>query len=152
MMKYIPFAALGCALALTGCTTATVKTPEWEATVRSHWLQREVDTFTVSRQADGSYSLSLNGYKTDTSEQLPAFTREMWAGLGILGRLATATINPATASVPLSSEAASADDVAKLVQANASLKLELARLKAAQDAASCTDCATGSCSDGSCTD
>ena len=74
MKKLVIAAALAIA---AGCTTAHIKTPEWEATINSHWLKRDVDKLAISRQADGSYSVDLNGYKTDTSEQLPAFTREM---------------------------------------------------------------------------
>ena len=141
---------------LTGCTTAHIKTGEWEATIKSHWLKRDVDKLAISRQADGSYSLDLNGYKSDTSEQLPAFTREFWAGVAILGRLAGSAVNPAVAAVPLTQEAASAADVEKLVKANAELKaksleleatkLELEKLKAesskleAKESTNCTDC------------
>ena len=61
----------------------------------------------------------LNGYKEDVSEKFPAFTREMWAGLGVIGRLAAATVNPTAASVPLTADAADGESVAKLVKAKA---------------------------------
>lgn len=146
--------AVSAAAILAGCTTASVETPEWRATIRSHWLKRDVDKLDVVRNADGSYSLSLNGYKTDASEQLPAWTREMWNGLGIIGRLATATVNPATASVPLTADAASADEIAKIVQANAAYKREIAEAKTALAAATSAPVqdAAASCSDGSCND
>lgn len=145
------------AVALAGCTTAHIKTPEWEATVKSHWLKRDVDKFRVQRLADGSYSVDLNGYKTDASEQFPAWTREMWSGLGILGRLAAATINPAAASVPLTAEAADADKVSALVKAGgeakaalASAKAELEKAKAELAAAQAAQTTEEDCADGSC--
>lgn len=128
MKKLMMIAVLAAA---AGCSTTYVKTPEWEAKINSHWLKRDLDKLTVNRLADGSYSIDLNGYKSDASEQLPAFTKEMWAGIGILGRLAGATFNPAVASVPLTSDAANADDVAQLVKANAALKAQVAEAKAA---------------------
>jgi len=150
------FCTIG-AILLQGCSTTYVKTPEWEAKVTSHWLKRDVDKLAVNRLADGSYSVDLNGYKSDASEQLPAFTKEMWAGIGILGRLAGAAINPAVASVPLTADAANADDVAQLVKANAALKAqvaaakaELAKVKAAGNAASTTGGTTTDCADGNC--
>lgn len=118
------------AATLTGCQLTHVKTPEWEVSLRSHWFKRDVDKFDVQRNADGSYSVSLNGYKSDTSEQLPAFTREVWAGLGVLGRIAGAAVNPAVASVPLTAEPADPAAVAKIQREVAAQKAELARIKA----------------------
>jgi len=139
MKKLLILAALA---ATAGCTTAYIETPEWKAKINSHWLKRDVDKLAVQRLADGSYSVDLNGYKSDASEQLPAFTREMWAGLGILGRIAATTINPAASAVPLTSEPANAADVAALVKVTneaktqlANAKAELAKVKADLDAA-----------------
>ena len=140
MKKTIIIAALA---AFAGCSLTSVKTPEWEAHVRSHWLKRDVDKLEVQRNADGSYSVFLNGYKSDASEQLPAFTRDMWLGLGMLGRIAASTFNPAVASVPLTTEAANADDVAKITKELATAKAELAKIKAEAKAAKsgeCEDC------------
>lgn len=146
------------ATALAGCQSVAIKTPEWEATIKSHWFRRDVDKLAVQRLADGSYSVDLNGYKGDASEQLPAFTKEMWAGLGILGRLAASTINPAVASIPLTAEAADADKVSALVKANgeakaalASAKAELAKAKADLAAAQAAQTTEEDCADGSCT-
>ena len=139
---------------ITGCQTAHVKTPEWEASINSHWFKRDVDKLSVQRLADGSYAIDLNGYKGDTSEQLPAFTREMWSGLAILGRLAGSAVNPAVAAVPLTQEAASAADVEKLVKANAELKAQVAAAEAlaakASSASSATSGSSSDCTDGSC--
>ena len=123
-------AAVSLVVAFTGCQMTHVKTPEWEATINSHWLKRDVDKLYVQRMADGSYSVELNGYKGDASEQFPAWTREMWGGLAVIGRLAGATFNPAVASIPLTSEAANGEDVEKLVKANAEYKVQLAQVKA----------------------
>ncbi len=151
MKKLAMLAALAAIFAgITGCQTAHVKTPEWEASINSHWFKRDVDKLSVQRQADGSYTLDLNGYKGDASEQLPAFTREMWSGLAILGRLAGSAVNPAVSAVPLTQEAASAADVEKLVKANAELKAQVAAAKAAAKASSATSVSSSDCADGSC--
>ena len=133
-----------------GCQLTHVKTDEWEVSMRSHWFKRDVDKFEVTRSADGSYSVSLNGYKSDASEQFPAFTREMWGGLAILWRIAAATVNPTAAAVPLTTEAADAEAIAKLQRELAAAKAELVRAKAAAtaipelatNATACADCET----------
>lgn len=133
------------ALLFDGCQTAYIKTPEWEAKISSHMFKRDVDKLAVQRQLDGSYSIDLNGYKGDVSEQFPIWTREMWQGLGIIGRIAATAVNPAAAGVPLTSEAANAADVASLVKANADLKAQLAQAKAAAKAGAKADCPDGKC-------
>jgi hypothetical protein len=149
-MKRIMFAALA-TLAFGGCSLTSVKTPEWEAHVRSHWFKRDVDKLDIQRSADGSYSVSLNGYKSDASEQFPAFTREMWGGLAILGRIAAATVNPTAAAIPLTTEPADAEAVAKLQRELATAKAEVLRAKAAvaaiapipaTNATTCAECET----------
>ena len=135
---------------VAGCQLTHVKTPEWELSLRSHWLKRDVDKCEVVRKADGSYSVSLNGYKSDASEQFPAFTREMWYGLGMLGRLAGAAVNPAVAGVPLTDEAAKADEVAKLIRENAAAKVELAKAKAELKAASAATKTESGCEGDAC--
>lgn len=147
-MKRIMFAALA-ALAFGGCSLTSVKTPEWEAHVRSHWFKRDVDKLDIQRSADGSYSVSLNGYKSDASEQFPAFTREMWSGLGILGRIAAATVNPTAAAVPLTAEPANAADVAQIVKELNAAKAEIAKIKAQANATNST-ASGGECSGGEC--
>ena len=146
------------ATALAGCQSVAIKTPEWEATIKSHWFRRDVDKLAVQRLADGSYSVDLNGYKGDASEQLPAFTKEMWAGLGILGRIAATAVNPAASAVPLTAEAADATQVAALVKASAdakaalaSAKAELEKAKADLAAAQAAQTTEKDCADGSCT-
>ena len=147
----------GCMCFVVGCTTAEIKTAEWSATMRSHWLKRDVDKLSVNRLADGSYSVDLNGYRTDASEQFPAFTREMWNGAVTLGRIAAAAYNPAVSGVPLTAEAAdggnmdqiinaSANAQAKLMKAQAELAALKAELKAGSAATNASLCQDGSCS------
>ena len=154
LFRFALFAALAAIFAgLTGCQTAHVKTPEWEASINSHWFKRDVDKLSVQRQADGSYTLDLNGYKGDASEQLPAFTREMWSGLAILGRIAATAVNPAASAVPLTQEPANAADVAALVKATNDAKVALANAKAELAKAKASSATSGSssdCTDGSC--
>lgn len=158
MKKLLIIAALA---ALAGCTSTTIETAEWKAKVSNHWFAKDVDKLSITKGADGSYSIDLNGYREDVSEKLPAFTKEMWLGLGILGRLAAASVNPAAAGVPLTDEAADAEQIAALVKANAEAKAELAKakaeaaaLKAQGSGVSCQgpDCKDTSCKDGSCDD
>lgn len=166
MKKLLIIAALA---ALAGCTSTTIKTDGWEAKIGNHWFAKDVDKFNVTRSADGSYSIDLNGYREDVSEKLPLFTKEMWYGIGIIGRIAAAVANPVAASVPLTEEAANAEQVAALVKANAEAKAELAKAKAeaaalkaeAQAKAEaiakgcngtvCTDGTCDTCKGGSCT-
>lgn len=92
--------AVGCLLA--GCQTAHVKVGSdgtWEATVRSHMFSREFSEMSGEVQDGGKFKFALKGYKGDTSEQLPNFTREMWSGLGFIGQLAASMYSPAAATV-----------------------------------------------------
>lgn len=149
-MKKLILVAIAAALA-GGCSLTTVETPEWRATVRSHWFKRDLDKLDVQRKADGSYSVSLNGYKSDASEQLPQFAREMWLGLGILGRIAAASVNPVAATVPLTTDAADPTAVTAAVNAASAAKVSEIKAKAdakTQKAASATD--ASECADGSC--
>lgn len=151
-MKKLIIPALVSASLLAGCSSMTVETPEWKVNSLTHWFQREVKEFNVERNADGSYRIGVNGYKSDASEQLPAFTREMWAGIGILGRLVGSAVNPAVASVPLTADPADANAIAQIQQslanskaAEAAAKAELAKAKAEAKAASASDCPNGEC-------
>ena len=128
-MKKTAMITLG-ALALAGCTTTTIETPEWKVSSMSHWLKRDVDKLAVERNADGSYRVNVNGYKTDASEQLPAFTRETLGGLAVFGRLAAAIVNPTVGAVPLTADGADADALAKIQKAVAEYKANEAKAKA----------------------
>lgn len=157
-MKKIIIPMLASACMLAGCTTTTIETDEWKVKSMSHWLKRDVDRLSVERTKDG-YKVNVNGYRSDASEQLPAFTREMWDGIGILGRLAGSVFNPAVASVPLTSDPADANAIAQIQQSLANskaaeaaakaelakAKAELAKAKAEAKAASDGDCPNGEC-------
>lgn len=144
------------AVAIAGCQSVDIETPEWKARVQSKMFGRNVDQLAVVRTADG-YTVNVSGYKGDVSEQFPAWTREMWAGIGILGRIAATTINPAASAVPLTSEPANAADVAALVKATNEAKVALENAKAelekvkAASASSATSGSSSDCADGSCT-
>ena len=143
------------AAAMTGCHTAHIEVlgdGKWNADIYDNLVRREIKSFTGTVKDGGQFEFAINGYQTDTSEQLPAFTREMWNGLAIIGRLAGATVNPAVASVPLTQDAASAADVERLVKANAELKAQVAAAKAEAAKAGNGEQGTGNgsaCADGS---
>ena len=109
MKTKVLFCGVLAAAALAGCQTAHIKTAEWEASINSHWFKRDVDKLTVTRTADGGYSIALNGYTGDASERLPQFTRETFAGLVALGQLvpmaARTATTTATASAPATAPA-----------------------------------------------
>lgn len=130
------FAALAvvASLIFAGCGTVSVECEgdgKWNAKIRNSWLRRDIDGFEANIEEGGKFSVKLNAVKSDVSEQVPAFTREMWSGLAILGRIAATAVNPAASAVPLTQEPANATDVAALVKANAELKAQVAAAKAA---------------------
>lgn len=148
------------ATALAGCGTVEVNCEgdgKWNAKVRNSWLRRDIDGFEANIEEGGKFSVKLNAVKSDVSEQLPTFTREMWAGLGILGRIAATAVNPAASAVPLTAEPADADKVSALVKASAeakaalaSAKAELAKAKAELAAAQAAQTTEAECSGGDC--
>ena len=147
-------AAVASAFCLAGCGSVNVACEgdgKWEAKISTGWLRRDIDGFEADIQEGGKFTVKLNSVKSDVSEQLPSFTREMWSGLAILGRLAGSAVNPAVAAVPLTQEAANAADVEKLVKANAELKAQVAAAEAlAAKASSATSGSSSECADGSC--
>lgn len=152
MMKrlFIAIAAAATAAAITGCQTAEVQVDgqgKWSAKVRSHWFKRDVDKFSASVDRNGVFSIDLNGYKGDASEQLPAFTREMWAGIAMGMRLGLTAASPAVATVPLTTEAADANAVSQAVAAQGQARAQVLKAKAKLKAAQCDD---GSCGEADC--
>lgn len=148
MKKTLLLAAIAAAAVMAGCHTAHIEVRgdgAWSADLYDNFIGRKIESCTADVQEGGKFKFNLNGYGSDVSEQLPVFTKEMWHGLGILGRLAGAAVNPAVAGVPLSDEAANADDVAKLIRENAAAKAK-AEIKAAKAASGkSADCADGTC-------
>jgi len=102
-MKKLILITCAAALALlTGCHTAHIEVKgdgSWTADIYDHWMSREIKGFEAEVAEGGKFKAKLTGMKSDASEQLPAFTREMWAGLGFLGRIAASMYNPAAATV-----------------------------------------------------
>ena len=154
-LKMVALAACAAAM-LAGCHTAHIEVlgdGKWSADIYDNLVRRDIKSFTGTVKEGGQFEFAINGYQTDTSEQLPAFTREMWSGLAILGRIAGSTVNPAVAAVPLTQEAASAADVERLVKANAELKAQVAAAKAEAAAKAGNGeqgTGNGNCADGSC--
>lgn len=144
-----------CGAVFCGCETAHIKVGDngtWEAWLSSHWLSRDIDSFAAQVQEGGKFTMQLNGYKGDVSEQLPAFTKEMWSGLAILGRLAGSAINPAVAAVPLSDAAAEPAAVSSIVTAAGNAKAQTIQAKktttktqTATQSSSTDDCPDGNC-------
>ena len=154
-LKMVALAASAAAM-LAGCHTAHIEVlgdGKWSADIYDNLVRREIKSFAGTVKEGGQFEFAINGYQTDTSEQLPAFTREMWSGLAVLGRIAGSAVNPAVAAVPLTQEAASAADVERLVKANAELKAQVAAAKAeaaAKAGSGEQGTGSGNCSDGSC--
>lgn len=152
-MKRIIATAVLAAMA-AGCHTAHIKVEgdgKWEADLYDNFIGRKIEKCSANVQEGGKFIFNLNGYETDTSEQLPAFTKEMWAGLGILGRIAAATVNPTAATVPLTAEPADAEAIAKLQRELAAAKAEVVKAKAeakAATASATTSAATATACDG----
>ena len=159
MKKLMLIAALA---ALAGCQFAMLESDgdgKWKAKVCSHMFSRQFERFAADKKSAGEFSLQLNGYKGDTSEQLPIFTKETLYGAALLARIAAAAYNPAASGVPLDASAANADDVAKLVKAVGEAKAELVAAKAELEkakgsaaAASAAATQTTTCANGACTD
>ena len=156
MKRLIAIAAMA---ALAGCQFAMLESDgegKWKAKVCSHMFSRQFERFAADKKSGGEFSLQLNGYKGDTSEQLPVFTKETLYGAALLARIAAVAYNPAASGVPLDASAANADEMAKLVKANAEAKAELEKAKAeaaalkaeakakaeaaAKSGSTCTDC------------
>jgi hypothetical protein len=130
MKRLIAIAAMA---ALAGCQFAMLESDgdgKWKAKVCSHMFSRQFERFAADKKSAGEFSLQLNGYKGDTSEQLPIFTKETLYGAALLARIAAVAYNPAASGVPLDASAANADEMAKLVKANAEAKAELEKAKA----------------------
>lgn len=152
-MKRIITTAILAALA-AGCHTAHIKVEgdgKWEADLYDNFIGRKIEKCSADVKEGGQFTFNLGGYSSDASEQLPASLKEFWAGVGILGRLAAATFNPAVASVPLTAEPADAEAIAKLQRELAAAKAELVRAKAeakAATASATTSAATATACDG----
>ena len=182
MKKLMMMIAVGAAVLLTGCS---VKKIEYEKTDKGvsyriyeneHWLKTESTGLRGGMTKDGNFEFAAEGVKSSPSEEFNATMRTYGDTFVQLARLAAACYSPGTASIPLTSEAADADAVAKLVEAQAQAKAAeiaaksqretnriaaqaaaQAATKSSASATATTDCTdgsctpTGTCTDGSCT-
>lgn len=141
MKKLIIMFAVGAAILLTGCS---VKKIEYEKTDKGvsyriyqndHWLKTESTGIKGGMTDDGKFEFAAEGVKSSPSEEFN-YTMKTYGDTFVqLARLAAACYSPGTASIPLTSEAADPDAVAKLVEAQAQAKAaELAAKSARQTA------------------
>lgn len=150
MKKSMIAALVAAAMAVAGCHTAHVKvTPDggWEADLYDNMISRDIKSFTGEVKEGGQFKFALNGYQSDVSEQLPAFTREMWQGVALGMRLGLTAASPAVATVPLTTEAADANAVAQAVSAQGQARAQVLEAKAKLKAAQRED---GSCGEADC--
>lgn len=131
----------------------------WSVKQLSHWLNSEADALSAGvKGADGSeISFNMNGMKSSPSEE---FVKSLMT-FAYVARIAAAMYSPGAATVPLTSEGADPEAVAKLVNAqsaakaaeiNAKSQRETAKIKAQSDAAIAEKQAAGTCTGGACTD
>jgi len=128
MKKMMMMFAVGAAILMTGCS---VKKIEYEKTDKGvsyriyeneHWLKTESNGLRGGMTKDGNFEFAAEGMKSSPSEEFNATMRTYGDTFVQLARLAAACYSPGTASIPLTSEAADADAVAKLVEAQAQAK------------------------------
>lgn len=168
-----------CAVAF-GCTVTKVEYSENEKGEKSyriyrndHWLKTDASGLRGGMTKDGTFEIAAEGMSSSPSEEFNRTMKTYGDTFVQLARLAAACYSPGTASIPLTSEAADANAVAKLVEAQAQAKAseiaaksdkETAKLAAqtaaqtaiiAAKAAAATNAptatATATCTDGSCT-
>ena len=135
----------------------------WSVSQLSHWMNSEADALSAGvKGCDGSeISFNMNGMKSSPSEE---FVKSLMT-FAYVARIAAAMYSPGAATVPLTTEAADPDAVAKLVSAQSAAKAaeiaaksqrETAKIKAQSDAkiaekqATATPSDAGECAGGSC--
>ena len=183
MKKLMMMFAVGAAILMTGCSVTKVeydKKDTGEVSYRlyrnDHWLKTESTGLKGGMTNEGNFEFSADGMTASPSEEFNRTMKTYGDTFVQLARLAAACYSPGTASIPLTPEAADADAVAKLVDAQAQAraaeiaaksKRETDKIAAQADAAAkskatttatqaagtCTDgnCTDGTCTDGSCT-
>ena len=174
MKKLLMMLAVGAAILLTGCSVTKVeyeKTDKGEVSYRlyrnDHWLKTESTGIKGGMTDEGKFEFAAEGMKSSPSEEFNATMKTYGDTFVQLARLAAACYSPGTASIPLTSEAADANAVAKLVDAQAQARAaeiaaksqrETAKITAQADAAAKSKATTtatqaaGTCTDGNCTD
>lgn len=173
MKKLLMMFAVGAAILLTGCSVTKVeyeRTDKGEVSYRlyrnDHWLRTESTGIKGGMTNEGNFDFSAEGMKSSASEEFNATMKTYGDAFAQLARLAAACYSPGTASIPLTSEAADANAVARLVEAQAQAraseiaaksKRETDKITAQADAAAKSKAtatgtqATADCTDGSCT-
>lgn len=173
MKKLLMMFAVGAAILLTGCSVTKVeyeRTDKGEVSYRlyrnDHWLRTESTGIKGGMTDEGNFDFSAEGMKSSPSEEFNATMKTYGDMFAQLARLAAACYSPGTASIPLTSEAADANAVARLVEAQAQAKAseiaaksrrETDKITAQADAAAKSNAtatgtqATADCTDGSCT-
>ena len=173
MKKPLMMFAVGAAILLTGCSVTKVeyeRTDKGEVSYRlyrnDHWLRTESTGIKGGMTNEGNFDFSAEGMKSSPSEEFNATMKTYGDTFAQLASLAAACYSPGTASIPLTSEAADANAVARLVEAQAQAKAseiaakskrETDKITAQADAAAKSKAtatgtqATADCTDGSCT-
>ena len=176
MKKMIMIAA--CAAMFAGCSVTKVEyetnkdgVVSYRLYRNSHWLKMEGEGMRGGMTQDGKFEFDLEGMKTSPSEEFNRTMKTYGDTFVQLARLAAACYSPGTASIPLTPEAADANAMATIMNAQAQAQAseitaksnkETAKLAAqaaaqtaliAAKAAAATNAptATASCVDGSCT-
>ena len=170
-MKKLMMIAVGAAILMTGCSVTKVeydKKDTGEVSYRiyrnDHWLKTESTGLKGGMTDKGKFEFAAEGVKSSPSEEFNATMRTYGDTFVQLVRLAAACYSPGTASIPLTSEAADADAVAKLVDAQAQAKAAEIAAKskretdmvaaqadaAAKKATTSGTQAAGTCTDGNC--
>ena len=172
MKKLMIMCAVGAAILLTGCSVKKIeyeRNDKGEISYRiyqnEHWLKTESTGIKGGMTEDGRFEFAADGMASSPSEEFNRSMKTYGDTFVQLARLAAACYSPGTASIPLTSEAADADAVAKLVDAQAAAKAseiaaksqrETASIKAKSDAAiaekNAAQGTAASCPGGVCTD
>ena len=172
MNKLMIVAACAAVAMFGGCRSIEIENKGegkgWSVDVFSHWMNSEADNIAASISPDGTVTFNMNGMKSNPSEEFNKMMNTTFTGFASLARLAAAMCSPGAASIPLTTDAADPEAVAKLVNAqsaaktaeiNAKSQRQTALIKAQSDAAiaekqataTATPSAAGECTDGSCT-
>lgn len=172
MNKLMIVAACAAVAMFGGCRSIEIENKGegkgWSVDVFSHWMNSEADNIAASISPDGTVTFNMNGMKSNPSEEFNKMMNTTFTGFASLARLAAAMYSPGAASIPLTTDAADPEAVAKLVNAqsaaktaeiNAKSQRQTALIKAQSDAAiaekqataTAAPSAAGECTDGSCT-
>jgi hypothetical protein len=142
MKKLMMMFAVGAAIMLTGCSVTKVeyeKKDTGEVSYRlyrnDHWLKTESTGLKGGMTNEGKFEFAAEGMKSSPSEEFNATMKTYGDTFVQLARLAAACYSPGTASIPLTSEAADANAVAKIVDAAAQAKASEIAAKSDKDTA-----------------